>query len=505
MRIKNYPIIIIQLLFTFLITINFSNVTAVSEVPTVMPSLTPISIPTVKPTFTPSVVIPLSANSIYNQLKEIVLQVMISISASSSKISYGSGFIIDREGYIVTNYHVVSKALFYPNSYKVYINENSASIEPIEAKIISFDIVHDLALLKVNKNYNKFISLAREEIQIGEKIYSIGVPQDLNMSIIEGVFNGIIAKNTYQTIHLSAPINSGMSGGPTVNSFGELIGVNVSKLLNASNISFAVPLKYVQEIIACGTKSSTFYYDLNQPEKDKNINSGIDQTAFYNSMQDQIIETQDTLINDLKKETNTSNLYNFIIPDTSKHLNCWAEDRSAKVLNLKKQQKNPLGNLNTQRYKIKTNICFLPHEIHLKESKENNANNFVGDDITVGTYNYTYQVIKNISLNDFQLFALYDNEVSSFINPIRSNSQFVFTNFPCSTKIVFNKNAIPFSLSLCLAEYPDFPYIYLARINAMSLLKNSNNIHFFSALYGFTFENIKEYIKYHLNTIKVMK
>ena len=94
----------------------------------------------------------------------------------------------------------------------------------IKADVVAFDIVNDLALLKVPVKFSQVLKVRPGAVKDGDKIFSIGLPKDLGMSIVEGNYNGILKEGIYENILMSSPINSGMSGGPTLNKNSDVVG-----------------------------------------------------------------------------------------------------------------------------------------------------------------------------------------------------------------------------------------------------------------------------------------
>jgi serine protease Do len=83
----------------------------------------------------------------------------------------------------------------------------------------------------------------------GQYLYSLGNPLDLGFAISEGAYNGVITRSFYDQLMFTGPINSGMSGGPSVTADGSVAGVNVSKRLDGELVSFLVPIRYAQELL----------------------------------------------------------------------------------------------------------------------------------------------------------------------------------------------------------------------------------------------------------------
>lgn len=187
-----------------------------------------------------------NAERSFSDLREVLFQVKTASSENAEKSSYGTGFVVDERGYLITNYHVIQSSIWYPESQKVFVSFQGKNVA---AQVIDVDVVHDLALVKIENQFKRKIKVASVLPNRGEQLHSLGLPEDLDWTVVNGVFNGPIIRGPYELFHLTTPLNPGMSGGPTVNGRSELVGVNVSGLLRSQNISFAVPLKFVLPLI----------------------------------------------------------------------------------------------------------------------------------------------------------------------------------------------------------------------------------------------------------------
>lgn len=163
--------------------------------------------------------------------------------------SSGSGFVISQDGYIVTNNHVISGA----TSAKVLV---PGETKPVDAIIVGTDTTTDIAVLKIDRQNLPFVTLGDSDaLQVGELAVAIGNPfGELAGSVTVGVVSALdreIAINdaTYNLIQTDASINSGNSGGPLVNSYGEVIGVTNAKMSNGEGIGFAIPIDDVKSVI----------------------------------------------------------------------------------------------------------------------------------------------------------------------------------------------------------------------------------------------------------------
>ncbi len=165
----------------------------------------------------------------------------------------GSGVIIDEDGYIVTNEHVVSRA----SKIKVRLSDG----KDFEATMISSDPISDLAVLKINSPTPlPYVKMGTsKDIMIGETVVALGNPFGLENSVTTGVLS---AKNRTMTfnsqygdikydglIQTDALINPGNSGGPLINIDGELIGINAAIVNQAQGIGFAIPVDKVRQTL----------------------------------------------------------------------------------------------------------------------------------------------------------------------------------------------------------------------------------------------------------------
>jgi serine protease Do len=163
-------------------------------------------------------------------------------------LAQGSGFILSEDGYIVTNNHVVDRAV------KVEVVMDDAAVIP--AKVIGTDPVTDLALLKIeNRRRLPFVTLADAAPRVGEWVVAIGNPYGLGGTVTAGIVSAEgrdIGSGPFDTyIQIDAPVNRGNSGGPTFNMSGQVIGVNTaiySPSGGSIGIAFDIPASLVKGV-----------------------------------------------------------------------------------------------------------------------------------------------------------------------------------------------------------------------------------------------------------------
>lgn len=191
-----------------------------------------------------------SASTLYDRFRGSVYQIQVIDEGSANKNSIGSGFLLDESGLIATNYHVVSSYIHKPDQFQLRLLDQNKGL--LDAQLIGFDVVHDLALLRVTGLAQAQVFKLSEQVpQKGDRIYALGNPLDLAMTIIEGIHNGPVDSARYEQFLFSGSLNSGMSGGPALDARGQVIGINVAK--GQEQISFLVPVSYLRDLIAADT------------------------------------------------------------------------------------------------------------------------------------------------------------------------------------------------------------------------------------------------------------
>ncbi|MEJ2728407.1 MAG: DegQ family serine endoprotease [Deltaproteobacteria bacterium] len=159
----------------------------------------------------------------------------------------GTGFIIDKDGLIVTNNHVVQDA----DSIKVVLKDK----REFDAKIVGRDPQTDLALIKINAKKNlPAVRLGNsDKLQVGEWVAAIGSPFGLEQTVTAGIVSAkgrVIGSGPYDDfIQTDASINPGNSGGPLINMNGEVIGINTAIIAGGQGIGFAIPIDLANNVI----------------------------------------------------------------------------------------------------------------------------------------------------------------------------------------------------------------------------------------------------------------
>lgn len=172
----------------------------------------------------------------------------------------GSGVIVDSNGYILTNSHVVADG----KAKSVTVLLDNGDSKP--ARVLWNDSLLDLAIVKVDATNLPVADLGdSDELEVGEIVVAIGNPLglDFQRTVTSGIISGLhrsvkIGNNIIEDlIQTDASINQGNSGGPLLNSKGEVIGINTAKITSAEGLGFAIPINQakaiVEEVITNGT------------------------------------------------------------------------------------------------------------------------------------------------------------------------------------------------------------------------------------------------------------
>src|SRR3989338_1030890 len=181
--------------------------------------------------------------------------------------SVGSGVIVDKEGMIITNAHVVHMA----SNIFVILSDGTS----VQGKVVYENPADDLAIIKIDSPKPlKVVKLGREDdILIGETVVAIGNPLGLENSVTVGIISGkereIYSsrgeKVSDELIQIDATINPGNSGGALLNLNGELVGINVAVVQNSQSIGFAVPVKKIKQALEAHAHNKPFVLKQRRP------------------------------------------------------------------------------------------------------------------------------------------------------------------------------------------------------------------------------------------------
>lgn len=190
---------------------------------------------------------------------EIVEKVSPSVvgvtSLLSGGTSYGTGFVISEDGYIVTNYHVIDGAQKITVAFSVSDDDNE-----YDAELIGGDEQTDIAVLKIEKDGLTAVEFGKSsDLIVGELAIAIGNPMgsELSGTVTAGIISALnrsltIEERKMNLIQTDASINNGNSGGPLINSYGQIVGITSAKIASyyADGLGFAIPIDEALPIIS---------------------------------------------------------------------------------------------------------------------------------------------------------------------------------------------------------------------------------------------------------------
>ena len=355
-----------------------------------------------------------TAQNLFEQHRNALFQIKIIELESGNKSSIGSGFQIDNQGNLVTNYHVISQYVYNPDKFRIEYLAHDGSEGLLE--LVDVDVVNDLALVrKKTLSASEHALVVAESLPLqGSNIYSLGNPHDLGMIVVPGTFNGLKKNSFYQRIHFTGSINPGMSGGPVVNALGEVMGVNVATAGN--QIGFLIPLEKIQSLLTSQNADLL--------EKDN----------FKNRIQQQLIENQTRLFSVLNMQPwQTDSLGDAVIPaKITDFISCWGgsntSDKEALFLSVKKR-------------------CQLEEQIYLHNG------------LRTGGLEIEFEWLDGKSLGDHRFYNFYTQKITGAGAGNKAAKTDV-TNFRCQQDKVINVNGVSNKTVMCLRAYKEFSQLY---------------------------------------------
>lgn len=175
-------------------------------------------------------------------------------------IAQGSGFLVSRDGLIVTNYHVIaegSSALVKLPDGAFYVVDG----------VLAFDKARDVAIIKAHgENFRRLALGDSDHVEVGQEVVAIGNPLSLESTVSNGIVSGIRTDEELggKFLQVTTPISPGSSGGPLFNMEGEVVGITTMYIKGGENLNFAIPVDEAKRLLL--TKSSKLQGFPNEPE-----------------------------------------------------------------------------------------------------------------------------------------------------------------------------------------------------------------------------------------------
>ncbi len=208
-----------------------------------------------------------TAESVVEAVAEKVTPSVVGIRTTTSVRSFfggsnestgeGSGVVYSADGYIITNYHVISGAVTNKSGSKIEVFTDTLDSKSYEATVVGYNISTDLAVIKIDaKGLTPVEFSDSSKLKVGQYVITVGNPGGLEFmdSVTYGVISGlnrvVSSSSDVKLIQTDAAINPGNSGGALVNTKGQLVGINSSKIVSEEfeGMGFAIPSNTVAEI-----------------------------------------------------------------------------------------------------------------------------------------------------------------------------------------------------------------------------------------------------------------
>ena len=351
-----------------------------------------------------------------------VYQIQVLDNSSAAKTAIGSGFILEGKQVIVTNYHVISQYVAKPEHHDIVLQ--SQDIAPIDLTLVTFDVINDVALLTTtnSEDWGKLplssqLKIASALPQQGQSIHAMGNPHNLGVKVVTGVYNGFVKHRYNQQILFSGSLNAGMSGGPTVNDLGEVIGINVATA--GGQLSFLIPFNKVSILYERYSKESAFVLK----EYHQIIN---DQILFYQRMRFESLldsQWQPSLFENIN-----------VITEIRDDIQCW-------------------GNRNRDEY---------PKVLYRQVRLSCNAGDsiYIEHSLSSGQIHYSFDYFESKKLNKQQFSSLLSR---STFNPDNKTKERHITNYECYQQHVNHEGQVEDDnsiMALCIRAYKNYPDLY---------------------------------------------
>ncbi|VAX36522.1 Serine protease precursor MucD/AlgY associated with sigma factor RpoE [hydrothermal vent metagenome] len=396
------------------------------------------------------------AQRLYQDHQANVYQIQVVDKATGKKSAIGSGFRISAQGHIATNFHVVSLAVNKPKSYRVEFVREDNTVGPLE--ILHIDVVHDLAVVKSHEASNQFMTLAGVSLSKGTRIFSMGNPHDLGMTIVEGTYNGWMKNSFYKKILFSGSINPGMSGGPALNHAGEVIGINVATA--GDQLSFLVPVEYLKALYA------------KVVENPFGISGG-----WKADIEKQLVENQDDYMKRVMESVwDNMTIGDAIVPGKiSKAFKCWGDSKDIRE------------NLYSHSYMD----CATDDQLYLSPT------------LQTGQIHYRYNWLISKGLNAIRFYNLYE---LYFSNPRKfgNAAKYDVTNFVCQNDFV-SIDGKDWKATLCVRNYKKYTSLYDINLSMASVHAKDRGFIVDVVAMGLTKSNAMQFIQKFMKAIQWIK
>ncbi len=395
-----------------------------------------------------------SAQRLYEESRGQLLQVRTLLKGQDSQASVGSGFLVSDEGHIITNYHVVSQAALQPERYRLVYGMADRTQGALQ--LLAFDAIHDLALVKTaspaavaGRRPLHFRPRAVPMAQ-GERIYSLGNPLDVGFAVIEGTYNGLVERSFYPTIFLAGSLNPGVSGGPTLDQQGLVMGINVAARTDGEQVSFLIPAPFAEDLLDRGRTAAPLL------------------APAYPELTRQLLAHQATLTDRfLALPWRNAGHPQYVIPVPQENfMRCWGRSTAADVKGLE----------------FEHSACEMDSYL------------FVSGRLTTGTVSVRYEAYDGHKLG---ILRFADRYSDSFKNEAFEGGGKDRTAPQCHERYV-DRDGLPLRAVLCATAYKKLPGLYDVSVLVATVDASRTGVQGRFDARGVTFDNALKLSAYYL-------
>ena len=394
------------------------------------------------------------ADQVFARYQDQVVRIRVLDVSSGSQTSVGSGFVVSDTGDVVTNYHVVSALIHKPERYRAEIVHSDDYRSSLT--LLDFDAIHDVALVRTDRLQPAYFRFHSQPIAKGTRLFAIGNPRDLGMTIVEGTHSGLMEQKLHDEIHFTGSLNAGMSGGPAVTAQGDVVGVNVATAGN--QVSFLVPGEYARRMLSSRRHAQAA--DQQQPWLDK--------------LRDQLLEHQQTYLEKIfGSDWPTTTLGPYRVPgEIAPFVKCWGDS--------------------TQRdewlYTTTTQSCSFEDSI------------FLSRDLSSGALGFVHTYYSSEHLNRFRFYGLYQQRFAEVRSSAWYGNEEQVGPFSCVDELV-GRDGLLLKVIFCVRGYKKLPGLYDAILRFATLDRNQMGLQSTVTLTGVSFQNAQAFGERFLDTI----
>ena len=398
---------------------------------------------------------PVGTAEVFRRNGDGVVKIQVVESGSAAKSMLGSGFFVSDDGLVVTNYHVISKLVTDSARYRAELFDTRGNTLPV--RVLGIDVVHDLAVVKVEAQPERFFPVEPVSLDQGERLYALGHPHDLGLTIVEGTYNGHLKYVLYAKILFTGALNPGMSGGPAIDGQGRVVGVNVSTAGN--EISFLVPVERVVSLLD----------RVRSGEGDVAVSLLDDAAQQLRAYQESYVARIFT--DSVKKVA----LGRFSLPtEPAEFFKCWADAA--------RDEDDPYETVHHQ--------CSTDDYV------------FISGEQSTGLLSISHRLLINKDLNPFRFHALYTNTFDTgYDGDMPYADSDAVTPYRCQTRNV-KREDITMRTAFCVRKYRRLEGLYDAIVSAAVLGTSETGLVTTLSLSGVTFDNAHALARRYLEQIE---